>query len=42
MIFRFLDQVSNPAFVFMFIFVLLGFLPMLYSIWRTWQSHEER
>lgn len=41
MVFRFLDQLFNPAFAFMFIFVLLGFLPLLYSVLRTWQAKDE-
>ncbi|MCA9969858.1 MAG: hypothetical protein KC425_06565 [Anaerolineales bacterium] len=37
--FTFMENILNLAHVFMLLLVVLGFLPMLYSIYKTWLAN---
>lgn len=41
MVIEFWDQVVEFRFLVVFSLVLLGFLPMVISIYRTWMSDKE-
>ncbi|NDJ84916.1 MAG: hypothetical protein GYB66_03430 [Chloroflexi bacterium] len=39
---EFVEIVLDPTFLAMFGLVLLPFLPLLLSIWKTWQENGEK